>query len=243
VRRIQLFVATAVACLCATSVLPAAEGRTQAYCAGPGDVTFRAADRTRLLGHSFGRGEVAVVLAHESRSSLCQWVPYARRLAAQGYRVFAFDFRNHGRSQRVGIRRSQRISADVTAAIKYVRARGATKVFVVGASMGGAAVLTSAANIRPPIDGVVALSSPLSFAGADAESAVRRLQTPVLLLAAEDDGGGGFAMFARALHEGATSPDKTLEVLPGAFHGVGLVSGPGRARDLVEQFLRSRASR
>jgi len=196
-----------------------------------------------LLGHSFGRGDVAVVLAHESRSSLCKWVPYARRLAAQGYRVFAFDFRSHGRSQRVGLRQSQRISADVTAATKYVRARGATKVFLVGASMGGAAVLVSATSVRPPVEGVIALSAPLSFSGADAESAVGRLQTPVLFLAAEEDGGGGFAMFARTLFEGAASSDKTLEVLPGTIHGVGLVSSAGRARDLVEEFLRSHSSR
>jgi hypothetical protein len=46
-----------------------------------GDVSFRAADGTRLVGHRFGHGKTAVVLAHQSDGTLCQWVPYAKRLA------------------------------------------------------------------------------------------------------------------------------------------------------------------
>ena len=34
-----------------------------------------------------------VVLAHMSNGSLCEWLPEARRLAARGIWVFAFDFR------------------------------------------------------------------------------------------------------------------------------------------------------
>ena len=215
-------------------------GRTAASCTGKGDVSFRAADQTRLVGHSFGGGKTAVVLAHESRSSMCRWVPYARRLATKGYRVFVFDFRNHGRSQQVGYgRRSARLAGDVVAATRYVRAQGARKVFLVGASMGGGAVLVGGANIRPPVDGVVSLSGPASFGGVDAAPAVPRLRVPVLYLASADDGGGGFAADAKALYEATPSPDRTIEVLPGTAHGVSRVSSPGRARDLVEQFLAS----
>jgi dienelactone hydrolase len=215
---------------------PASTTRAAA-CAGPGDVRFRAADGVRLNGHRFGQGTTAVVLAHEVRGSLCQWVPYARRLASKGYVAFAFDFRSRGRSQVVGIRRSRRIAGDVTAAVKYVRSRGATKVFVVGASMGGSAVLVAGANTRPSVTGVVSLSGPTSFGGAEAEAAVPRLSVPVLYLAASDDASGAFATDARALYEATPSTDKTIEIVPGADHGVDLVSSPGRARDLVEQFL------
>lgn len=212
--------------------------RTQAQCTGKGDVTFRAADRTRLVGHTFGRGSTVVVLAHESRSSMCRWVPYAKRLATKGYRVFVFDFRNHGLSQQVGYgRRSARLAGDVVAAARYVRTQRAKKVFLVGASMGGGAVLVGGANIRPPVDGVVSLSGPASFGGVDAAPAVPRLRAPVLYLAAADDGGGGFAADAKALYETTASPDRAIEVLPGTAHGVSLVSSPGPARDLVEQFL------
>ena len=40
-----------------------------------GDLRFQASDGTRLVGHKFGSGRVAVVLAHESRGWLCDWVP------------------------------------------------------------------------------------------------------------------------------------------------------------------------
>jgi dienelactone hydrolase len=208
-------------------------------CAGPGDVRFRAADGVRLNGHRFGQGTTAVVLAHESRGSLCQWVPYARRLASKGYAAFAFDFRSRGRSQTVGVRRVRRIAGDVSAAVKYVRSRGATRVFVVGASMGGSAVVVAGANTRPHVTGVVSLSAPTSFGGAEAETAAPRLHVPVLFVAASDDAGGAFATDAQTLHEATPAGDKTIEIVPGADHGVDLVSSPGRARDLVEQFLAS----
>jgi pimeloyl-ACP methyl ester carboxylesterase len=178
-----------------------------------------------------------VVLAHQYRSNLCQWIPYARRLAAKGYLAFVFDFRNNGRSQIVGYAKSQRLGGDVAGATKYLRAHGAKKVFLVGASMGGTAVLVAGANIRPPVDGVVSLSGPSSFDGADAGSAVPRLRVPVLYLAAADDTGGGFASDARALYAATPSADKTIEILPGSDHGVALVDHPGKARKLVETFL------
>jgi alpha-beta hydrolase superfamily lysophospholipase len=224
----------------AVGLRPASAGTAApaASCAGEGDVTFRAPDRTRLVGHRFGRGKTAVVLAHQSRANFCQWVSYARRLAARGYTAFVFDFRNNGRSQQVGYARAGRLPGDVAGAVKYVRAKGATRVFLVGASMGGTAVLAAAANVKPAVAGVVSLSGPRSSGGVDAEAAVPRLQVPVLYVVAEEDSGGGFAADARALYERTASSDKALEVLPGFSHGVSLVAFPGPARDLLEQFLR-----
>lgn len=209
-----------------------------ASCAGKGDVTFRAPDGTRLVGHRFGRGKTAIVLAHQSRASFCQWVSYARRLAGRGYTAFVFDFRNNGRSQQVGYARAGRLAGDVAGAVRYVRARGATRVFLVGASMGGTAVLVAAANVKPAVAGVVSLSGPRSSGGVDAEAAVPRLHVPVLYVVAEEDAGGGFAADARALYDRTASSDKAIEVLPGFSHGVSLVAFPGPGRDLLEQFLR-----
>jgi pimeloyl-ACP methyl ester carboxylesterase len=208
-------------------------------CAGPGAVRFRASDGTRLFGRRFGRGTTAVVLAHQYRADLCQWVSYARRLAAQGYLVFAFDFRNYGRSEQVGYARAGRLAGDVAAAARYVRSKGAKKVLLVGASMGGSAVLAAAVNIHPAVAGVVSLSGPRNFGGADAESAVPRLRVPVLYIAAKDDGGGSFANDAQVMFERTPAPDKQLEILDGYAHGVSLVLFPGRARTLLEQFLKS----
>ena len=65
----------------------------------PGELRFRAADGTRLVGHRFGHSRTVIVLAHENRGSLCDWAGYGRRLAKLGLEAFAFDFRNFGQSQ------------------------------------------------------------------------------------------------------------------------------------------------
>lgn len=236
-----MIVALVGAALAVTAPAQTAPARIQtaSACAGPGEVRFRATDGTRLHGRRFGRGTTAVVLAHQYRADLCQWVKYARRLAAQGYLVLAFDFRNNGRSQQVGYGRAGRLAGDVAAAARYVRSKGAKKVLLVGASMGGSAVLAAAANIRPAVAGVVSLSGPRNFGGANAEAAVPKLRVPVLYVAAKDDGGGSFAEDARWLFERTPASDKQLEILEGSSHGVSLVIFPGPGRTLLEQFLKS----
>jgi pimeloyl-ACP methyl ester carboxylesterase len=179
------------------------------------------------------------VLAHQLDGTVCQWAPYAKRLASLGFTAIAFDFRGHGESQTRAYPASRRWSADVAAAVKVARRLGAQKVVLVGASLGGTAVVVAAAAINPPVQGVVSLSGPADFGlGLDGLSAAKRLQVPARFYAAEDD--PGFADDARALHAATATTDKAVEVVPGAAHGVRLVGVPGRIRSLVEAFVRSR---
>ncbi len=205
-------------------------------CAKTGELRFRAADGTRLAAHRFGKGTAAVVLAHQTRSDLCQWVPYARRLAGLGYLAIALDFRGAGESQNAPFP-SRRYAGDVAAAAKVARGLGAKKVFLVGASIGASAVLVAGANVRPPVDGVVSLSGGAGFLGADV--AVKRLTVPVLFVAGKDDTGfGSYPDEAQQLYDATASPDKTLRIVPGVDHGVQLMSRSREARALVEDFLR-----
>jgi alpha-beta hydrolase superfamily lysophospholipase len=169
------------------------------------EIRFKAADGTRLAGFRLGRGRTAVVLAHQTDGDACQWASYARRLAGRGYLVVAFDFRGYGDSQARGGRAAGRLAADVAAAAKAARARGARKVFAVGASMGGTAVLVAGANIRPPLSGVVSLSAPADFGAIRAQSAVPKLTVPVLYVAGELD--SDFALDARRLYDATASTD------------------------------------
>ncbi len=215
--------------------------RTAYSCAPGPDVSFRAADGTKLVGHVFGTGRKAVILGHQSQSNLCDWVTYARRLARLGYTAFAIDFRGHGLSQHRQGAAATRLQADLAAAVKVMRQRGKQKVFLVGASMGGIAVLVAGANVKPPVDGVVSVSAPARFLGLDAVATAPRLRVPVLYLAAVDDDNAGFdfSKDAETLHAATASNDKRLVVLPGFLHGVALVGGSARARSLVESFLGS----
>ncbi len=209
-------------------------------CVKAGEVRFAAADGTKLVGHRFGRGATAVLLVHQGNGSLCEWVAYARRLAARGYFALASDLRGHGLSQHRSGRAANRLAADVAAAAKLSRKLGKRKVFVVGASMGGIASLVAAANVTPPLAGVVSLSSPARFRGLDALATAPRLRVPVLYVAAEEDDNAGydFSADAERLAAATASTDLQLELVDGDGHGIALLGGP--VRGLVESWLKAR---
>lgn len=215
-------------------------------CVNGNELWFGAADGTRLVGHRFG-GErpgrrTTVVLAHQSSSDLCEWLSYARRLAARGHFVFAFDFRGHGHSK--GRPTYGRLGLDVDAATRAVRRLGARKVVLVGASLGGIASVVAAASSEPRVAGVVAVSAPAEIAGRlNALPAAARVRVPSLYVAAEQDQNApyDFAADARRLHAATATVEKRLVLVPGSLHGVSLVAGSTRVRSLVEEFLRDPA--
>ncbi|MEV0645950.1 alpha/beta hydrolase [Phytomonospora sp. NPDC050363] len=200
----------------------------QAVRFGPGET---------IGGLSFGEGPRALVLLHQSNGDLCQWAPYAAELGEAGYRALAID------APRVG---SSRDAAKgnhlaVLEALTYLRAEGATAVTLVGASMGGTAVLAAAPQAAPPVDGVIALSAPTFYDGTDALEAVPALTAPVLYAAAEGDAQfGDNAVKFEAATPAAT--DKTLVLVDGSHHGVDFLepdAGPEdvKVRKAVEDFL------
>jgi dienelactone hydrolase len=207
-------------------------------CSRTGEVRFKAGDGTKLAGLTFGRGRTAVVFAHELGGGACQWLPYARTLATKGYRTLAFDFRGYGSSQRRTGSAKWRLPMDVNAAAKQARKLGARRVILVGASMGGTAVLTAAVNAQPPVDAVVSLSGPKEFGRMKAEAAVARLTVPVLYMVGALD--QDFVGDARTLYDATASQDKKLEVRDTGEHGVRLLTEPA-ARTLFEQFLAAHA--
>ena len=74
-----------------TSAPPPSQGD-----AGFEPVTFSTNDGVAIEGRLFGEGDVAVVLAHGSfDSGQGSWVPYARTLAAEGYRVLTLNLRGY----------------------------------------------------------------------------------------------------------------------------------------------------
>jgi alpha-beta hydrolase superfamily lysophospholipase len=183
-------------------------------------VWFRASDGTLLDGAAIGDGDVAVVLAHESPSDLCPWLRYAKTLAARGFRAFVFDFRGSGASE--GATRFadyHRLDWDVEAAAAEVRRLGAKKVFLVGASAGGAAVLVAGASISPAPAGIISLSGETSLPPSlDALKTAPNLSAPLLLVVARQDVYVGVLDY-QALKRAAGSQDKRLVVYGGAWHG------------------------
>jgi pimeloyl-ACP methyl ester carboxylesterase len=182
---------------------------------------------------------MAVVLAHMSEGDLCSWTPYARRLAARGFFVLPFDFRGHGSSG--GLRDHSKAAADTIAAVRAVRALGARKVVIGGASLGGIAAVIAAPKLRPPVQGVVSISGPAAIEGElDARPVASRLVVPTLYIAAEQDQSPpyDFAADAQTLYEATATSEKRLEVVHGSLHGVYLVDGSPAVRALLRSFVR-----
>jgi pimeloyl-ACP methyl ester carboxylesterase len=173
------------------------------------------------------------VFAHQVAGDRCQWLEFARELAGKGYRVLVFDMRGYGASTGAANVRPDR---DVAAAAAELRRRGAKRVVLVGASMGGTGVVAAAPGIRPAVAGVVDLSGPVGFGGVNALVAAKKLKAPALFVAGRDD--GDFASATRALYKAAASKDKQLVIAPTSWHGVDLVSLPAVKRRVVDFIIR-----
>jgi pimeloyl-ACP methyl ester carboxylesterase len=231
--------ATTAIAACGTQSPPApAESTFTGNCSenGPGTrhVTFGPA---KLEGAILGKGSTGMVLAHQNGGSACQWLPNALEFVAQGYRVLIFNFSGFGGSPSGSPSRQ----SDVEEAIKALRADGVRKTVLIGASMGGTAVLAAAGAVTPPVDAVVALSAPQVFGGADAGSAAPKLTMPVFYAAGANE--NVYALGAQLMHDSSkASPDAQLVLASGsAAHGVALVqpnSGEKVVSDGMAAFLK-----
>jgi alpha-beta hydrolase superfamily lysophospholipase len=238
-----VLVALAAVTVIGLVLAPAGGTATTHSCVNANELWFRAADGTRLVGHRFGGakpgGRTAVVLAHMSVGDLCQWAPYARQLARQGAFAFPFDLRGHGGSK--GRQNHRRAAADIAAAVRAVRALGARKVVVMGASLGGIAALAAAPNLKPAVDGIVSVSGPVAIVGTlTALPAVKRLAVPTLYVVSEGDQNPpyDFAADAQTLYDATATDAKRLEVVPGTLHGTFLVDGSASVRAFLSSFVR-----
>ncbi len=194
-----------------------------------GAVRFTTSDGVVLAGTVFGDGSAGVVLAHMFPTDQTSWQPFARQLAAEGYRALAFDFRGFGRSG--GSRRVDEIDLDVRAAAVYLRSQGARRIVLVGASMGGTASIKAAA--QGGVDALIAISSPMRFRGLNVSATeLVRLTMPSLWITSERD---SVTPAMRAMHA-AAGGRKTLHVYSGSAHGTYIFDAP-HGPDLTGRIL------
>jgi pimeloyl-ACP methyl ester carboxylesterase len=196
-------------------------------------LTLAGPSHDRLAAVSIGTGHVAVVLAHQSGGSLCQWWPYARSLAAR-FRVIAFDFDGSGASP-AG---DGNDPGEVEAAAQWAVRHGARQVVLMGGSMGGTAVMVAAAHLGAPLAGVIDFSGPAVFDGMNALTAARHVHVPVLFgYGAQDI---SYASDVRHVRAATASHDKGLVAVQDSTHGAALVDpnvGYAKVRKAVLRFL------
>ena len=202
-------------------------------CAEPGyreaTIRFRTRDGVTLSGAIVGSGPVGAVLIHEYPRDSCGWWPYAGYLSRHGVRALAFDLRCFGQSA-CPSGRGHAID-DVAAAMAELRRRGARRVALVGASMGGAIAVVAAARLHPAA--VVDLSGERDTTGltpgidADAGAAAHGVTAPALFAVARGDRYVPVPDM-RAVARRVRSSTTRLIVLPTvAGHGWDLMYGVG----------------
>jgi pimeloyl-ACP methyl ester carboxylesterase len=132
--------------------------------AGSRAVRFVAADGVELVGRLSGTGDVGVILAHGFSHGTAQeaWRPFVSALVSRGYTVLTFNFRGFCDSKGCSEGPSQLGNnwRDAMAAVGFMERRGTKKIFLIGASMGGLAVLRAARMPEVDVAGVVSLSTP-----------------------------------------------------------------------------------
>jgi len=174
------------------------------------------------------------VLAHQYPSDLCGFWPFADYLAKRGLRAFAIDLRCFGRSACPQGDARNRVVDDLASAVAELRRRGVSRVALVGASMGGAAVLIAATKVQPPVTAVVSLSGetdPTSLVGGiplNAGAAVKQLTVPTMFVVATHDTYVS-VQETRTMYRAVKSTGKRLELLSGPFdgqHGWQLLNDP-----------------
>jgi pimeloyl-ACP methyl ester carboxylesterase len=189
----------------------------------------------RLSAVSIGTGRVAVILAHQGSGFMCDWWPYARSLAAR-FRVVAFDFDGSGGSPPG----HGDYPGEVAAAAAWARQHGSRQIILMGASLGGTAVMVAAANLGGSVTGVIDLSGAALSSPMDAVAAARRVRVPVLFAYGTQDVGS--AADAGRIRAATASADKPVVTSSSADHGVELVEPPTadpKVRQAVLQFIQA----
>jgi hypothetical protein len=197
------------------------------YCIGaalrPKVISFRSTDGVPLHGLLLGSGQNGIVLygaGGNFRGSLCDWLPFARTLARRGYRVLAVDARPVP-GPPLGATATH-FERDVVGAERELVRRGARRVLVGGAALGGTAAMTAAALIpRPVLAGVVVLSTLRKFGVMNAAAAARRVTAPSFFGAGSYD--SPFVDEVRKLYAASASKRKELVVAPSSGDGTQLL--------------------
>lgn len=168
-------------------------------------------------------GTVGIVIVHQSQQDLCESMSWATVFSGAGYLALAPTVDEYQQVDQVEV------------SVAYLRDHGAKQIVLLGASMGGTAVLQVAAELTPPVQAVVSISGPSTYTPMDALQTAPKLTVPVFYSAGAQD--TEFATDETALYNATTEKDKTLDIVPdSASHGFALLGG---LLPQVEAFFRA----
>lgn len=205
-------------------------------------VSFSTADGGRLYGTLFGAGTTAVVLSNMGDNDPAPWERFAPLLAKRGYLVLTYGFRYPLRTNNFSPAMAKSTVPDLEAAIAFARGQGATKLVLIGASLGAdtTAMVAGAAGAAA----VVIIAGELEVVGYDfklSPAQLAALSAPKLFVASKDDTNTSYAD-TQALYERVPQP-KRFETFDGSVHGVRIfdTADGDRLRSLLVDFVTANA--
>jgi pimeloyl-ACP methyl ester carboxylesterase len=179
-----------------------------------------------------GSGATAVVFANQSGDSPCAWLALAQRLVGEGATAYLTEY---------GAATDD--SSVITAVARTARRRGARRVVLVGASLGGRVVVSVAARHPELVDAVASLSGErMLHDPVDLLPDARRVRAPILWAGTDGDGYTNFGVDTKQL-ERATRSRSTLVLLRHRDeHGTDMLEGPDARRVVpaIEALVRAR---
>ena len=216
---------TATQPLVSTAVSTSAPTNTPAPTAPPPPlsssraISFTTKDDSVLHGTLYGQGDVAVIFSTMSDTREDTWKAMAQALADRGYLALTYDFRFWvNNSIQASLR--DKAADDLEGAMDFVRQRGAQRIVLIGASLGGMATIKAALADRPTA--VIVLASPLEWPTWPnlrvTIDDVKQLDLPKLFI---NSMGDDFADDTQRMFDAASEP-KQIHLYPGKEHGTNL---------------------
>ncbi len=171
----------------------------------------------------------AAILVHGQNWDASGWREVAQHLVARGVAALALNLRGYdgssGKTNEFAPPASWSPVTDLRAAKTLLRERGAREIALVGASMGGHAILAS--SFEADVDCIVSVSAPVV---AVPDELSRRVTGRKLFVCADQDSTGA-APYVRRCFDVVSTP-KTLLMFGGKEHSRGMFAAPYGAEAL-----------
>jgi pimeloyl-ACP methyl ester carboxylesterase len=205
------------------------------------DVTLVAADQVRVHAsyEAADKATRGVVLVHAENRGSSDWKFLVPKLAKAHFQVVALDLRGQGANATAGAPPPTDADflaseADVTAAIAFLRGKGASEIAVVGAGI-GANLALKAASKAADVKNAVLLSPGLSLHGVTVADALTAWgKRPLLLVVSQED---AYAAKTALLLDGQAAGPKHLQIYTGAGSGVTMLNREPSLEGLLVSWL------
>lgn len=197
-------------------------------------VSFTATDGVRLSGHVYGAGTTAVVLSNMGDNDPALWDAFAPTLAARGYLVMTYSYRYPANVTTFTSDMARHTVDDLRGAVAQLRAAGATRIVLAGASLGGMATAKVAGAVKATA--MVVLAAPVDLAdyGFHVLPGELHATMPKLFVAADGDTVVPLDSTQR-MFDLAAKP-KELKTFPGSEHALHLLGGE-RGHELEQALI------